>query len=56
MVLAFALGYALQRFAGMRDAAVFGLLLGMLVAPLVPSRAACRLPPRRPDEPHEQHR
>jgi hypothetical protein len=39
VILAAAIGWSLQRFAGLQDAAIFGLLLGFVIAPLVPQAA-----------------
>jgi hypothetical protein len=46
VVLAAAAGWALQRFAGIEHAVPVALLLGLVVAALVPARASCSLPDR----------
>ena len=46
MVLALAGGFALQELAGIRDAVPWSLLLGLIVATLVPGRTSCALRPR----------
>lgn len=39
MILAAAIGWVLQRFAGLENAVAFGLLLGFVIAPLIPPAA-----------------
>lgn len=48
MVLLTLIGWALQTFAEVPNALVFGLLLGFVAANFVPARGACPLPPREP--------
>jgi hypothetical protein len=48
VILAALVGWVLERCAGIEHAALPAVLLGMLVAVLVPARAACALPPRAP--------
>jgi len=47
VILAAAVGYLLERLAGLHNGVMYGLLAGFLVAPLVPSPAACPLPSHR---------
>lgn len=44
MVLGLAGGWAIEAFAGIRGATVFGALLGMLAANLVPLGPGCSSP------------
>ncbi len=46
MVLALAIGGALEAFAGLRFATLLGMLVGLLVANLIPAAGSCRVPPR----------
>ena len=46
MVLFALVGVALQMLAGVPDALLWSLLTGIVVAPLVPSKAACGLRPQ----------
>lgn len=47
MILAAGVGLALQLLLGWRDAVVFGLLIGLVAAQLVPpGKQSCSLPPR----------
>ncbi len=46
MVLAIAVGFALQHFLGYQQAPLFGFLVGLVVARLVPSPKSCPLPGR----------
>lgn len=46
MVLAIAVGFALQHFLGYQQAPLFGFLAGLLLARLVPSPKSCPLPGR----------
>lgn len=54
MVLAGVVGWSLQRFAGVDGAVLPAVLIGMVVALLVPAKGACAIPgraPVRPDTP-----
>lgn len=44
MVLALAIGGALEAFADLRFATVLGLLVGLVVANWIPKAGGCRLP------------
>lgn len=46
MILTTAIGWALQSFAGIPNALVFGLLFGLIAAPLIPAPASCGVPRR----------
>lgn len=48
MILLTLIGWAVQAFAAVPNALVFGLLLGFVAANFVPARGACALPPREP--------
>lgn len=51
VVILFALlGWLLQHFAGVPEALLPSLLIGMLVANFVPANGSCPVPPRRPPE------
>ena len=47
MILAAAVGWALQRFGGIERAMVPAVLVGLVVALLVPVRGACAVRPQR---------
>ena len=44
MILATATGWALERFVPLPNATMIGLLLGMLIAQLVPKEGSCTKP------------
>jgi hypothetical protein len=46
VVLAVVVGWSLERFAGVAGALLPALLIGMVLALLVPARGACPVPPR----------
>ena len=45
MVLLLAVGFGVQLLWGYQQAPWWGLLAGLLVAPLIPAKAACRIRP-----------
>ncbi|MEZ6037578.1 MAG: hypothetical protein R3F29_08860 [Planctomycetota bacterium] len=49
MILATLAGLAVQHWGGVRDATLFGLLAGFVLARFVPAPSSCPLPTRRPD-------
>lgn len=46
MILALGIGWALQAFAGLDEALPFAVVIGFLVALVVPTAAACPVPRR----------
>ncbi len=48
MILAVGLGFAVQLLGGIPDAALFGLLVGVIAAQFVPAQGSCGLPRRDP--------
>jgi hypothetical protein len=46
VIAATLIGWALQRFAHLRDAAILGLIAGMVIAQFVPVKGSCGLPRR----------
>ncbi len=50
MVLAAAIGFALQSLAGYPSATLIGAIAGVVIAPLVPAKGACGIrPSSRPE-------
>lgn len=49
VILATLAGLAVQHWGGVRDATLFGLLAGFVLARFVPAPSSCPLPTRRPD-------
>jgi len=50
VILAAAIGFALEATTSVEGAVLPALLLGMVVAPLVPAKTACRIDMKRSDD------
>ena len=47
MVLFTLAGFAVSRIFAVESALALGLIVGLVVAPLVPAKGACGIPPRK---------
>ena len=49
MILFTLAGFAVSHFFAVESALAVGLIVGLVVAPLVPAKGACEIPRRGPD-------